>query len=292
MPRPPVITDLRAALADRAFPTVATWNRLEGRPRTTEFDRALKAEVRDPLWMLARQWQFGEFRGEDAGSPITATFHLRTTRPTRYRAQESPATDLPDRQPLEATIESRVVPFAIGADLVGLDLRLAMGRRWMKLIAHHPPLHDKMLARWPISAPDPTSDNDVPLVAQPEVWSTLLAVAGRALDGYDLYQHLKAGEHSYDGISGVTTGAKHDLDALAAKFIAWFEDLIVQPSGPEAFDATRLEHRFAVAAPETTGETVLAAAEFPGGTLDWHAFSYDASGASLGTSGGPPRPPP
>ena len=30
------------------------------------------AEVRDALWMLTRQWQMGEFEGDDAGSPIEA----------------------------------------------------------------------------------------------------------------------------------------------------------------------------------------------------------------------------
>ena len=29
-------------------PTITLWNRLEGRPRTTDFERALKAEIRDP----------------------------------------------------------------------------------------------------------------------------------------------------------------------------------------------------------------------------------------------------
>ncbi|MGH3974222.1 MAG: hypothetical protein ACRDS9_12990 [Pseudonocardiaceae bacterium] len=42
-------------LAARGAPTVVVWNRLEGRPRTTGFDRALRAEIRDPLWMLTRQ---------------------------------------------------------------------------------------------------------------------------------------------------------------------------------------------------------------------------------------------
>jgi hypothetical protein len=144
-----------------------------------------------------------------------------------------------------------------------------------------------MLARWPFSAPDPAADDDVAIVAQPEVWATLRAVAGRALDGYELYKHLKDGGHSYDGISGVPAPQKQDLDAAAANFIAWFEDLIAQPAGPQAFDPTRLEHRFAVAAPEATGETVLSAAEYPGGTLDWHAFSYDTSGTTMGTAGGP-----
>src|SRR4051794_25400049 len=138
MPRPPVIADLRSALVNRQFPTVMVWNRLEGRPRTAEFERALRAEVRDALWMLTRQWQLGEFRGEDAGSPVSATFHLRTTRPTRYRPQEAPAGDLPGGRPLEAVAEARPVPFTIGPDRVGLDLRVALGRRWAKLMAAAP----------------------------------------------------------------------------------------------------------------------------------------------------------
>ncbi|MGH8601918.1 MAG: hypothetical protein ACREXR_03805, partial [Gammaproteobacteria bacterium] len=54
------------------LPTVVMWNRLEGRPRRKDFDRALRAEVRDALWMLTKQWQVGEFRGDDAGSPVYA----------------------------------------------------------------------------------------------------------------------------------------------------------------------------------------------------------------------------
>ena len=287
MARPPAITDLRAALLERAFPTVALWNRLEGRPRTTEFDRGLSAEVRDALWLLARQWQFGEFRGEDAGSPVTATFHFRSTRATRYRAKEGPPLDLPSR-PLETTVEARAIPFTIGPDLVNLDLRLAMGRRWMKLMSKlPPPVRDKITARWAVAAPDPSSDADVPLVAHPEVWATMQAVAGRVIDGYELYRHLKGGGHAYDGVSGVNQQHRHLLDGLVPRFVGWFEELIAQPSGPEAFDPARLEHRFAIAAPEATGETVLTAAEYPGGALDWHAFSYDTSGISLGASGAP-----
>jgi hypothetical protein len=288
MARPPVIADLRAALLERRFPTIMLWNRLEGRPRTTEFDRALRAEVRDPLWLLARQWQFGEFRGEDAGSPVSATFHIQTTRPTRYRPQEDQAAALPDRQPLEAVVEARPVPFTIGPHRTSLDLRLAMGRRWMKLMSKcSSPVQNEIISRWPIPAPDPTSDDDVPLVAHPDVWATLQAVSGRVMDGYELYQHLKGGGHPYDGVSGVDAQQQLLLDAPIARFISWFDDLIAQPAGPGAFDPTRLEHRFAVAAPETGGETVLGAAEYPGGDLDWYAFSYDTSGGPLGTAGGP-----
>ena len=297
MPRPPAIADLRTALLERQFPTVMVWNRLEGRPRTIEFDRALRAEVRDALWMLTRQWQLGEFRGEDAGSPVSATFHVRTTRPTRYRPQETPAAELPAGRPLEAVAEARQVPFTIDPDRVGLDLRIAMGRRWMKLMSTippavatplPPPLQAQIISRWPIPLPDPAKDDDVPLVAHPDVWAALQAVSGRVMDGYELYRHLKSGGHAYDGVSVPNPKQQLVLDGLVARFISWFEDLLAQPAGPEAFDPTRLEHRFAVAAPETAGgETVLTAAEYPGGTLDWYAFSYDTSGTSLGTADGP-----
>jgi len=291
MTRPPVITDIRTALAQRAFPTVAVWNRVEGRPRTTEFDRALAAEVRDPLWMLARQWQLGEFRGEDAGSPVSATFHLSTATATRYRPRETDPGPLPGALPLETVVERRAVPFRIGTDLAGLDLRLMMGRRWVKLMADgvdsssaREAVHD----RWPVSLPDPNSETDTDLVANPDVWATLQAVAGRSMDGYELYAHLKAGGHAYDGVNGVPKGAKQDLDKLNARFIAWFEGLITQPGdAAEAYDPARLEHRFSLGVLEATGETVLAAGEYPGGVLDWHSFSYDRSGTVLGTAGGP-----
>ena len=51
---------------------VIVYNRLEASPRTLDFDRSLKSEIRDPLWMLSRQWQFGEFQGEDAATVFTA----------------------------------------------------------------------------------------------------------------------------------------------------------------------------------------------------------------------------
>ena len=54
------------------------WNRIEPRVRKEKFDRVLQNEVHDALWMLTRQWQFGEFKGEDTGSAIFAKTLLKT----------------------------------------------------------------------------------------------------------------------------------------------------------------------------------------------------------------------
>src|SRR5215467_4638370 len=85
MPSALKVADLKAALKEQAFPSITTWNRLEGRPRTQSFERALQAEVRDALWMLTKQWQMGEFRGSDAGSPVFAKLQVDTTTLTKYQ---------------------------------------------------------------------------------------------------------------------------------------------------------------------------------------------------------------
>src|SRR5262245_12084625 len=54
--------------------SVTTWTRLEPHSRAADMDASLEMRVHDPLWLLARQWQFGEYQGEDTGSPLWAAF--------------------------------------------------------------------------------------------------------------------------------------------------------------------------------------------------------------------------
>jgi len=49
----------------------------------------LRAEVRDALWMLCKQWQMGEFLGDDAGSPIYAKMHVKRESITKYQPGEN-----------------------------------------------------------------------------------------------------------------------------------------------------------------------------------------------------------
>ncbi|MEU7867127.1 hypothetical protein [Dactylosporangium sp. NPDC049140] len=286
MTEPTPIDDLAGALARRERPTVGVWNRVEGRPRATDFTRALRAEVHDPLWLLTRQWQLGEFRGADAGSPVTATYSVAATPPTRFRPGGGTPGPLPADRPLEAMAERRAVPFTRGTEAIAYDLRLAIGRRWLKLLSQQPLLRGLRKAyvdRYPIALPDPQSDVDTPRVAHPEVWSTLQAVAGRRMDGYALYRQITGGGHAWDGIP-VLFLVRDQLDALGARLVAWFDALIDQPGAEAAWDAVRLEHRFSVAA----GQRTLTAQEYPGGRLDWHAFSIDLSGPLGSTPAAPP----
>ncbi len=129
-----ITPNLKVVIAGRSAPGVTMWNRLEGRPSAETFERALRAEVRDALWMLTRQWQMGEFRGDDAGSPIAAKVRVETTPLQKYRAaQEVEA--LSTTIPLETRVEQMPIPFVLGGRAMSLDIRLLMGRYWLKLVA-------------------------------------------------------------------------------------------------------------------------------------------------------------
>ena len=286
------IADIQPVLRrERLLPTVVMWNRLEGRPRREDFLRALRAEVRDPLWMLCKQWQVGEFRGDDAGSPVFAKVSMSTTRIDTYRPGAAASRPFDDAVALETTVEQRPVPFTAGDRPLSLDVRLAMGRQWVKLLASagHAALKPLFIAAYGIEDPDPTARPDAPLTAHPGVWQTFSALAGRAMDGARLYAHLAAdpAHRPYDGMAGVPDGAKADLDGLAERFVRWYEDLFRQPAGgDDAWMPSRLEYRFAVSAPKRGAEKVLTADEYYQGRLDWYSLDVDPGIDGLGGGDG------
>jgi len=178
-------------------------NRLEARPRSTEFNRALRAEVRDATWLLARQWQLHEFRAEDRGTPAYAEVQANSlplhqlTVPGQLARPYAPAT-----QPLEAAVEAQPRP-------VGLGLRLQMGEYWLRQVRQEPSWtaalaaatvpSDRAAAQGLFAALCPlVRPAATDLVARAQLASTpevqaLLAVAGpAAFDGYAFYQLLLA----------------------------------------------------------------------------------------------------
>ncbi len=282
------IENIESVLAREVLiPTIVMWNRLEGRPRREDFLRALRAEVRDPLWMLCKQWQVGEFKGDDAGSPIFAKVHMQTTKLTRFAPGQADAGAFDNDTPFEATVEKRPIPFSgQGGHILSLDIRLAMGRHWIKLLgseglAAHAPL---FIAHYDIEEPDPAERDDAFITAHATAWQSVSALAGRAMDGAKLYFHLKenAANRAYDDIT-VPDADKPAIDALADRFVAWFENLFQQPleDGNDAWTGEQLEYRFGVSAPVEGGDKVMVADEYYQGRLDWYNLDVDASQDSL-----------
>ena len=65
------------------MPSITTWTRLEPQCRANDVAEGLAARIEDPLWLLARQWQVGEFQGEDTGSPVVARWRGQVAKLSR-----------------------------------------------------------------------------------------------------------------------------------------------------------------------------------------------------------------
>jgi hypothetical protein len=287
-------TDLKRALAEMAIPSVTQWNRVEGRPRTQLFDRALRAEVRDGLWMLSRQWQIGEFRADDAGAPVLAQMRMDHTRLTKTKLGEDPPEPMTDPLPLEARVERLRAAFVRGGRKIAFDLRLMLGRHWLKSIAAIGDYEEAYRDAYPIAMPDPETDADADVCAHPGSFAMMSAIAGRAMDGGDLYLHLReAGALASDGVA-IQNIHKGAIDAAGVKLVAWFERLITQPP-PErdgAWTPDRLEYQFDCSAPSPGGASkVYSAKEYASGRLDWWALDVDAERSSLDDAGAGPEEP-
>jgi hypothetical protein len=267
------------------LPAVVHWNRLEGRPRSDDLTRSVRAEVRDPLWMLARQWQFGELAGDDAGTPIRAKLAAQVAQVGSLALRNGPAQPYDGTRPLEPLVERA----AIEPDLM---MSLHIGQRWRSMLAQQfgamSALGDEFIARFGV-APPGVGTRDLAalqLATHRRELALRLAAGGRAIDGAAVLAAAQsaraAGQAPSDAFAarGVpVAGDEPGLDALADELIAMFGERFVSqpaPADTEAWVPDRLEHDFSLAVPD--GEqraTTLVAHEYAGGHLDWHAF--DAS---------------
>lgn len=277
------VQELEKALLERRFPSITIWNRLEGRPRTIAFDRALRAEVRDALWFLSRQWQLGEFHGEDAGSPVQAKLHVERTRLTRYRPGAGDPVAFDAATPMETTVEHRPAR-------LGLDARLAIGRWWLKLIAPIGDYRQAYLDAYPVTEPDPDAESGADRAAHPEVWQAFAAAAGRAVDGGALLSWLRrtSTHRASDGIRVRSRAQGDALDAAGVRLLAWAARVFSEPEAQDAWEPPRMEYQFSCSAPTGDGEKVLAAEEYLGGRLDWYAVDVDPDAATLDPHGDNP----
>src|SRR5947209_4410714 len=108
-------------------PSITWWNRVEPRPRAPRIAETLAARVRDPCWMLTRQWMLGEYGGEDAGSQAYARPSVALSPLVAWRAPDAAVATALDGRPLEAAVTAE--PFA-----PDLATRVELGGTFLALL--------------------------------------------------------------------------------------------------------------------------------------------------------------
>src|SRR4051812_268167 len=119
-------------------PESVRWARLEPRSRDKSLAPGLEARVHDPLWLVGRQWQFGELNADaDLGSAIVAELSAHVVPLARYRPgrggdRAAPAPYDVGAQPLETLVEAESV--GLGDSL---RARARAGQHFERLLAAH-----------------------------------------------------------------------------------------------------------------------------------------------------------
>jgi hypothetical protein len=275
--------------------------------------------------MLARQWQVGEFKADDAGSLVAARLEFEATPVNRYQPGPDGAARPYDRRrlPLEALVErERVRPGPSGGSGGGtspgggdgpgdgteaqpdnetdpqsgggpdahaagsVDVRLAAEAGLHFLRL----LRDRQLEERYRSEYVET----YPLAAAGTIDGAsrrfLSVMAGRAPDGValeaDLRRALRTGPPLLPAEPAIEPQHEARVIDAARTWLEWWDDLFLEPSPEEdAWVSDRLEYRFRVSAPDGPGQVVLSADEYRTGDLDWFDFDVEIDAALHGEAG-------
>ena len=226
--------------------------RLESRSRDADNPAGLEMRVADPLWMLGRQWQFAEFRGEDNGSPIAVTANFHKEQTTHYSFLDKGATQELGGAPLEAKVE------AIAVEPLDIRSKVRIGQKIEDLIRTSFPTNDagdlirKLRIEYPL-----TADDDID--RRSRLFFNLMA--GRVIDGGTLWEHIQKREFPKGGFES--------LAKVVERLEGWYRQLFLPAGGHTSWDSRNLAHRFQVHGRDGIR---LDAPDYQSGHLDWHSF--------------------
>ena len=217
--------------------------RLEPNHRSPDIESGLAARVHDPLWLLTRQWQFGEFAAQDAGSPAVVRMAGSSAPIDAWRpagATEWVPYD-PRLGPLDGHVEDEPVR-------VDERLRAEGGAALLRMCEDAGVLTAALAALAPLRLQ----------AGEPDT-SLIRLLDGRMPDAVSVAAALDAG--TFAG------GPDRRVGEVAARWRSWWAGQLAE-RGPDCFDP----HRFEYAAEVSTGGTVLRAEEYQGDGLDWYSL--------------------
>lgn len=235
--------------------SITYWSQLRPTPRVHSIAEGLAARVRDPAWLLCRQWQLGEFQGIDGGSPAFTRIGSHVA-PLEVAMLGDATAPLAVGQLLEPLVEAEPLT-------PDLATRVELGQTFEALVPLE--LARRYRTAYSVAPAGPGAD-----AAEARFRSVC---AGRAVDGVALYEAAKAAhaaghdlpaEPALEGAQRLTA-----VDAVRA-FVAWVEETWGAPGldEPAAWDAARLDYTATVGA----GGLMLSAVPDAEAALDWYAF--------------------
>lgn len=259
----------------------AGWVRIEPRCRSDNFATGLQARTADPLWLLGRQWQFGEFAGEDAGSPSDFEVNYRIMSLThlilRDENRREEKVNLEERtqnneERTQDNIERRTWPIEMLVEREPVELendwrmRVRVGQQFERYCHVLSDMASDVIAlyRNELGIVAPSDRELVEIDRATQRYRRLMA--GRAVDGWRLRKAREDGT-----LPATPMGA--DMSPIFASLDQWWTRLYNQPTDdPVAWRPQRLDYEFSAAARPADGDEVrISVPSYRNGDFDWHS---------------------
>jgi hypothetical protein len=235
----------------------------------------LAARIHDPLWFLARQWQLGEFQGDDAGSPRLLEIGGTSHPIAAYALGDGPWQPFdPRASPLDPVVET--IP-----DAPDVRLTVEAGAHFVRL------LRASGLQRYrDVAVTELGFATLDPFVPDP----LLAACAAAVPDAERLAADLDAFVDGRESRFQVEAEDQSTATAVAKEWLAWYaaERGPTSSGAGDAWDPHRLEHRIRVAS-DAGGGVVFRAGDYAGESLDWCEFDLVDDAEVPALSGAPAR---
>jgi hypothetical protein len=286
----PALVDPNAKKTLAGVPTtssITSWTRLEPQCSDADIGASTNARLFDPLWLMTRQWQVGEFQAEDAGSPVQARVRATNAAITRCHfgallenIAASPYD--PMRVPLEPMVERQRMRAADANDSRMLMLAVEAGLHFLRMLelnATGKKYRPAFLARYTMQ-PLPTQAVSV---ADDATLRLVQAMVGRAPDARLLasaFRHPTTPQIVFDLSLNIAAADVAAVQEIAAAWLAWYDGLFAEPASPtdNAWIQSRLEYCVSVStrlSAQPQDALTFSASEFDGGLLDWSSFDIN-----------------
>ncbi len=271
------------------------WNTLEPRTRNNQYEKALRAEVNDAMWMLTRQWQWGEFEGEDGGSLVYSKLGVKETKLNKYAPNIKNNTlfeKYDENCPLESQVER--LPINIENDWL---IRIESGKYFLKLIkisgiSENDYINLKgilidnfklRIPTTPIESEFDTREDYVnelikfkTLISNADTWQLMTALNEKAVDGKLLIESILE-----NTLVSLLSGFS-DIPEIIDKFKIKYLEKFGISNYPSAWSSKHLEYKFESSSPKNTSNgdnLILYSDGYNGKEMDWYQcdIKYESS---------------
>lgn len=233
--------------------------RKEGRTNNGNLTEALRMRAHDPLWMLARQWQMGEFRGNDTGTAMSVKCRIKE--------------DDCQKNPLEPIIEQ------INPE-IDLMVRIESAVYFMDLIRHSGSIkreeikkfREMALKTWPIEwnsfhpvlGHEATQDFERTLNSRQQAF--IQSYRGKIFDGYKLYKDITSETTKNVALLSFVMDSMLKYD-----FVSWFNEKYFPANAKSPYWQQKdLCYQLSAEA----GDKLLEGDRYQGGRLSWYSVDY------------------